>query len=294
MLTEQTLFGERNKVDIAIARIREFEPMALRNNPAGYYVCISGGKDSAVIQALCIMAGVKCEFAHNHTSVDYPETVYFVRQEQERMLALGFPFRINIPRFPDGRQKTMWNLIPIHGLPTRLVRWCCQEFKEGGGKGRYLITGVRWAESTKRKGRGLHEVRAAKIENRIVLNNDNEMKRRMVESCLAKRSLFLNPIIDWSTEEVWDFIRQYKLPYNPLYAKGYKRVGCIGCPMSTQSMKELENNPRYKAAYFKAAEKWLEHRKEKGHENYGYMGTTQAYFGWWLSGKNGEFNKTLL
>jgi hypothetical protein len=50
MLNEQTLFGGRDKVAIAIARIKEFEPMALQNNPAGYYVCISGGKDSSVIQ----------------------------------------------------------------------------------------------------------------------------------------------------------------------------------------------------------------------------------------------------
>jgi hypothetical protein len=43
MLNEKTLFGERNKVELSIARIKEFEPMALMNNPAGYYVCISDG-----------------------------------------------------------------------------------------------------------------------------------------------------------------------------------------------------------------------------------------------------------
>jgi len=84
MLVEKELYGTYNKIDIAIARIKEFEPIAIENNPAGYYVCISGGKDSAVIQELCIMAGVKCEFVHNHTSVDHPETVYFVRKEKKK------------------------------------------------------------------------------------------------------------------------------------------------------------------------------------------------------------------
>jgi hypothetical protein len=44
MLNEAELFGHRDTVAIAIARIREFEPMALRNNPDGYHVCISGGQ----------------------------------------------------------------------------------------------------------------------------------------------------------------------------------------------------------------------------------------------------------
>lgn len=61
-LKEDDLFdGIRDRVSIAIMRIKNFEPMALQNNPAGYYVCISGGKDSSVIQELCLMAGVKCE-----------------------------------------------------------------------------------------------------------------------------------------------------------------------------------------------------------------------------------------
>jgi 3'-phosphoadenosine 5'-phosphosulfate sulfotransferase (PAPS reductase)/FAD synthetase len=94
-----------NKVELSLARIKEFEPMALMNDMAGYYVCISGGKDSSVIQELCIMAGVRCEFVHNHTSVDHPETVRFVRGEKARLESTGHIFRIEIPRFRDGRQK---------------------------------------------------------------------------------------------------------------------------------------------------------------------------------------------
>jgi phosphoadenosine phosphosulfate reductase len=238
------------------------------------------------------MAGVKCEFCHNHTSADYPQTVYFLRQEQKRVQAMGLPFRINIPRFPDGRQKTMWNLIPIHGLPTKLIRWCCKELKEEGGKGRYLMTGVRWSESTKRKGRGLHEIHAAKIENRVVLNNDNDMNRRMMETCMSKQSVFLNPIIDWSDGDVWDFIKGNNLPYNPLYDMGFKRVGCIGCPMSTQSRKEMERNPKYKAAYFRGAKKWIKNRGER-HVNYGIMETPERYFEWWLNGKKVDLCREL-
>ena len=284
MLKENDLFeGVRNKVSIAIMRIKEFEPMALQYSPAGYFVGISGGKDSSVIQELCIMAGVKCEFVHNHTSVDHPETVYFVRQEKERIGNMGYNFRIEIPRYRNGKQKTMWNGIVKKGLPTRKVRWCCEQLKESGGMGRYCITGVRWAESPKRKKRGLHEEIARKKENKVVLNNDNDMHRRLSEFCIPKQKFILNPIIDWTEDDVWEFIKQRNIPVNPLYAQGYKRVGCVGCPMSGKArIRDFEKKPKYKDAYFRAVISYFEYRKERGLRIDGQMESPEIYFDWWL------------
>jgi phosphoadenosine phosphosulfate reductase len=187
MLVENTLFGTVDKIKTALERIKAFEEMAVRVDAAGYYVCISGGKDSSAIQELCIMAGVKCEFVHNHTSVDHPETVYFIRREMKRLQERGYIFRIEYPRYRDGRQKTMWRGIVVKGLPSPRRRWCCEILKEFGGADRYCITGVRWAESLKRRGRGIHEEIAKRAQNKIILNNDNDMKRRLAETCLPKR-----------------------------------------------------------------------------------------------------------
>jgi phosphoadenosine phosphosulfate reductase len=286
MLIEQTLFGEYNKVEIALARIREFEKVAVQINSAGYHVCISGGKDSSVIQELCIMAGVRCEFVHNHTSVDAPETVYFIRQEKARLEAAGHTFRIEIPRFADGRQKTMWNGIEIHGLPSRRVRWCCRELKEHSGRGRYIITGVRWSESPKRKERGIHESITKNIKSRITLNNDNDMRRKLSEICMIRRTFALNPIIDWSDDDVWEFLKERKVPVNPLYTQGYKRVGCIGCPLAgnKKQRKDFDRYPKYKDAYFRAAKNHVEKRRSVGTLPEIGMETTEEYFEWWLRG----------
>jgi phosphoadenosine phosphosulfate reductase len=285
MLNEETLFGERDKVKLSICRIKEFEPMALMNNPAGYYVCISGGKDSSVIQELCILAGVKCEFVHNHTSVDYPETVYFVRREKERLEKMGYTFRIEIPRFRDGRQKTMWNGIVTKGLPLRSQRWCCERLKEFGGDDRYCITGVRWAESSRRaNSRNVHEITGETKQDHIIFNDDNDMKRKLTEICLQKRRFVLNPIVDWSDGDVWDFLNDRGVPINPLYTQGWKRVGCIGCPMSGNGRKELDLYPKYKEAFFRAAKRHVEHRRSAGLHEKKIMETPEKYFEWWLRG----------
>ena len=283
MLIEKELWGIRNKIEISIERIKNFEYMALQINPAGYYVCVSGGKDSSVIQELCIMAGVKCEFVHNFTSVDHPETIYFIRREKERIEKLGFIYRIEYPRDSNGVLKTMWNLIPKNGLPTMKQRWCCKELKEWGGIGRYCITGVRWDESNRRSAdRALHEITGKRKDETIILNNDNDMKRRLIESCIPKRKFVLNPIIEWTDFEIWEFIKSTNIPYNPLYHSGYNRIGCIGCPQSARLEFELNNNPKYKSAYFRAAKKWIEHRIERGLEHNNIMSSPERYFEWWL------------
>lgn len=48
----------------------------------------------------------------------------------------------------------------------------------------------------------------------------------------------VNPIADWSLERVWDYIRENKVPYNPLYDNGYPSIGCACC---TRAVREGED-----------------------------------------------------
>lgn len=120
------------KEKLAIQRLKTFEP---HDEP--YYLCYSGGKDSDVIRILADLAGVKHDIVNNHTTVDAPETVRYIRSIPK--------IQISYPKL------TMWDLIVKKGMPpTRLMRYCCEELKERGGQYRVKITGVRWAESIKR------------------------------------------------------------------------------------------------------------------------------------------------
>ena len=39
----------------------------------------------------------------------------------------------------------------------------------------------------------------------------------------------LNPLADWSERDVWNYIREHDLPYNPLHDHGYPSIGCTHC-----------------------------------------------------------------
>jgi phosphoadenosine phosphosulfate reductase len=49
----------------------------------------------------------------------------------------------------------------------------------------------------------------------------------------------LNPLAEWTEDEVWDYVREHELPYNALYDKGYTSIGCAPCTRPTQKGEDL-------------------------------------------------------
>jgi phosphoadenosine phosphosulfate reductase len=39
----------------------------------------------------------------------------------------------------------------------------------------------------------------------------------------------LNPIADWTEKDVWNYIREQRVPYNPLHDRNYPSIGCTHC-----------------------------------------------------------------
>lgn len=270
MIGQLNIYG-LDKVAVAIKRIQTFEP------PEGYYLAFSGGKDSVVVKVLMDMAGVKYDAHYNLTSVDPPELVWFIKQQHPDVI-------IEKPRDAEGKQITMWNLIPQKRMPpTRIVRYCCEKLKEHGGEGRFTVTGVRWHESARRKNTrgGLELSNGTKTGPRIMDDPDNPKNEQMARYCPTKGKHILNPIIDWTDEDIWEFIHEYDVPYCKLYDEGFKRLGCIGCPMSTHQAEEFERYPKYRNLYLKAFEKMLNDRKVAGLDS--DWTTAEEVMEWWIS-----------
>ena len=255
---------------MAIERLKAASEMSMQHYGQPLIITDSGGKDSSVVKELALRSGIPFEIMHNHTTADAPETVRFIRQEAKRFEDLGIKYTINMPMY-KGKRTSMWSLIPQKLIPpTRLVRYCCAVLKETGGAGRFIATGVRWAESESRKNsRGIYEKYGSTKKTKITLNNDNDDKRLLFENCRLQAKRIVNPIVDFENEDVWDFFTCECAPYiNPLYAEGWNRVGCIGCPLAgtKTQMQEFERWPAYEKLYLNSFARMLEMRIRSGKE----------------------------
>jgi phosphoadenosine phosphosulfate reductase len=211
----------------------------------GYYLAFSGGKDSVVLLSLAKAAGVKFDAHYSLTTVDPPELVYFIWD--------NFPeVKTEFPR------ETMWQLIRKKKmLPTRRARYCCGVLKERGGEGRYVLTGIRWRESAHRS------------------------NRKMNEACTKAGKVFLHPIIDWTTAEIWQYIRENNLPYCKLYDEGFKRLGCVMCPMARGKGREIAaiRWPKIVKSYQEAAKVIFEFRKKRPNCRWQ---SWEEMWAWWM------------
>jgi phosphoadenosine phosphosulfate reductase len=211
--------------------------------PEGYYLAFSGGKDSIVCYDLCKKAGVKFD-AHYMRAMEPPELVYFIRKHYPEV-------QRHLPK------KSMWKLIYDNGIfPLRMMRFCCHFLKEEGGKGRVVITGIRKQESASRSKR-----------NEVFKEN---------------KKINILPILHWTTQQVWDYIKNNNLPYPSLYDEGFTRIGCVMCPCGgpKQMARDAARWPKIAEAYKRAGIKAFDEKINPEWKS------GEAMYDWWISGQS--------
>lgn len=276
---------EQSLLNTSLTLIREFEHIALARNPRGYVVGYSGGKDSDVLVHLFKRSGVDFCVVHNHTTIDTPETVYYIRRKFAEWEAQGIPCKIYYPA------RSFWQLCREKNmLPLRQVRFCCAELKERQIPELYRACrsfGVRKAESARRK---LHRD-SIETRNREDYKDvqrfhfDDSEKVQQSGACYVNNYFFINPLAYWSDDYLWGYIESEKVEINPLYGCGYKRVGCLMCPMAKiqQRRQEAERYPAVKRKLIRLCDDLIEYRNATNHELKNAFKSGQEYFDWWLS-----------
>lgn len=193
-------------------------------------VAYSGGKDSDVILELTRMSGIKYRAIYRNTTIDPPGTIAHVKENGVEILR---------------PKQTFFQLIEEHGLPNRFQRFCCRYLKEYKVLDR-CIMGVRKAESIRRA---------------ISYNEPTECrfygsKKQHVEA--------FYPILDWSDQDVVDFITARNINIHPLYYREdgtidpKRRLGCMCCPLAyyKKRIDQFKKYPNMVKAYIRAGQKY--------------------------------------
>ena len=262
MLTQE----QEKKVEVAYERYRWAAKEAERLFDMPLVVRYSGGKDSDVILQLAKESGVPFRVTHNLTTADPPDNVYYIRRVFAALREEGIDCSINVPR------RSLWKIMrETLVIPSRVMRVCCSELKERRmPDAPYIVTGVRWAESAGRRAKsGIAMVCTASAQAAAaagLLTTDDASSRRLFEQCQMRGVRVLNPIIDWSDDDVWSYLHSRGIEGNPLYKEGWTRIGCVGCPIASRRAREIAfaRYPKLYKAWCDAIAYVIERRKEMG------------------------------
>lgn len=181
-----------------------------------FHVAFSGGKDSAVLLDLVKKALPKGSFVviFGDTGMEFPDTYDAVDETKKECESDGTPFYIARSHFEP---KDSWELF---GPPARVLRWCCSvhkstpqtlKMREITGKDDYI-------------GMDFVGVRAHESLARSKYDYENFGKKQ-------KGQYSFNPILEWTSAEIWLYIFLNHLNINNAYKKGNSRAGCLFCPM---------------------------------------------------------------
>lgn len=146
----------QDKLMYSINLLRKAEKLALHYDPEnGFYNTFSGGKDSQAMYHVMKLAGVKFRTHMSLTSIDPPEVIRFVKRE-----------------YPDVEllkpHESIYDIaVRKWLLPTKRIRWCCQEYKENKGAGKVTTIGIRRQESARRSHRREVEISSRKFSGTL-------------------------------------------------------------------------------------------------------------------------------
>ena len=174
----------------------------------------SFGADSAAIIHMALQADPQINIRTVDTGFLFPETLQFMEELRRRWSLNLNVFRTKLSDEELARLKREHPTKPID------ERYCCGEHKR---------------EATERALAGLRCWITGLMRVEAVTRRTTPIVER-----LATGLVKVAPIATWTYKQIYDYIREYDLPYHPLWAKGYTSIGCA---LHTQKPVD-SNDPR--------------------------------------------------
>jgi len=206
-------------------------------NKTPILVPISGGKDSTATLVLALKTGNPVYPVFNDTSFEHPITYEYLEYLEKR---LGI--KINKTKGPKGNETLEESILKNKTFPSGRIRFCTMYLKQYALRDWYnnnlyaptrkveFWYGIRTAESSQRKHKysGLEPNDLFDMEE-LFPNRYNKKLRDTIKVRL--------PLITWTREWVFRFLKENEVAYNPLYDEGTNdRVGCYPCMLASSKI----------------------------------------------------------
>ena len=202
--------------------------------PKRIIVPVSGGKDSQVVLSMAVRTGRNPVCVHQSTGYDHPDTYEQLRKVES---FYGVTIHHTKSRYGD-----MFGLLrEIKYFPNSAARGCTERLKqrpfaawlEAGGYNAgnaEIWFGMRADESAAR-GAKYGALASDDVFTLADVSTFYGSGKRKALGAIPCRL----PIIDWTTEKVFTYLRAEGAPINPLYARGHHRVGCYPCLLARKA-----------------------------------------------------------
>ena len=189
---------------------RTLERIAAEFSPAVFASSLAA--EDMVLTDLILKAGLPIGIFSLETGRLHPETLAVL---DDVKAAYGYDIKLYKPQ-----DAAVDDYVAVNGLnafynSVEMRRECCR-IRKVEPLGRALagnkawVTGQRRAQSTTRAGLDVQE---------------DDPAHGMTK---------FNPLADWSEQDVWNYIREHKVPYNALHDQGFPSIGCAPCTRAVQ------------------------------------------------------------
>jgi phosphoadenosine phosphosulfate reductase len=88
-------------------------------------------------------------------------------------------------------------------------------------------------------------------------------------------------MLKWTESDVWQYIKSEKLDYCSLYDEGFKRLGCVMCPVANKEtrLKEYYRFPKIAMGWYRGFERYYQNKYERASLRWK---SADEMFWWWM------------
>lgn len=249
------------KVELTLEHIKEWHEAW----GGDVWISFSGGKDSKVLEHLVRSVFPNVPAVFSNTGLEYPEILSFVKkhdnvkwvrpkkQFKEIIEKYGYPviskensqkiYEIrntksekllykrlhgDSNKYKSGKLPNKWHF--LIDAPFKISEKCCHYLKKQPMK---LFQNVYLGNMTEDS----HARKQIYIRN----NGCGQLFGRKIPQS--------HPMFFWNTDDVWEYIKTYDVPYSKIYDMGYDRTGCMFCMFGVHLEKEPNRFQRMKETH---------------------------------------------